>query len=100
LVTVVEEQSKTAIAYLAQATAKKIRPGDTVRLVARDLAGPALTGHVTAVGPSITEMPIRFRHVPNVHEFGRNVYIELDAPADLPGQAFDAVFRHGAGGGT
>jgi hypothetical protein len=68
--------------------------------VARDLAGPALTGRVTAVAPSITEIPIRFRRVPTMHEFGRNVYVELDAPADLPGQAFDAVFRHGTGGGT
>jgi multidrug resistance efflux pump len=100
VVTVVEEQSKTAIAYLAQSNAKKVRPGDTVRLVARDLASPALTGHVTAVAPSITELPIRFRRLPNVPEFGRNVYVELDAPADLPGQAFDAVFRHGTGGGT
>jgi membrane fusion protein, multidrug efflux system len=99
VVTVAEEQSKVAIAYLAQADAKKIRLGDTVRLVPRDLSGATLTGQVTALAPTVTEIPIRFRHVPNLAEFGRNAYIQLDSPANLPGQAFDAVFRHGSGGG-
>jgi multidrug resistance efflux pump len=100
ILTLVEEQSKTAIAYLAQTNAQKVRLGDTVRLVPRDLSGARLTGRVTALAPSITELPIRFRRIPNLHEFARNVYIQLDAPANLPGQAFDAVFRHGGGGGT
>jgi membrane fusion protein, multidrug efflux system len=100
LVTLVEEQSKTAIAYLAQSDAMKVRMGDSVRLVPRDLSGAAITGRVTALAPNITEIPVRFRHIPNLREFGRNVYIQLDAPANLPGQAFDAVFRHGSGGGT
>jgi multidrug resistance efflux pump len=100
VITVVEEQSKVAIAYVAQSDAQKIRLGDAVRLVPRDLTGPHLTGHVTALAPNITEIPLRFRHVPTLHEFGRNIYIQLDAVASLPGQAFDAVFRHGSGGGT
>jgi multidrug resistance efflux pump len=100
LLTVVEEQSKTAIAYLAQSHAQKIQVGDTVQLVPRDLSGPHLTGRVTALAPNITEIPLRFRRVPTLHEFGRNAYIQLDAVANLPGQAFDAVFRRGSGGGT
>jgi hypothetical protein len=97
VVTVVEEQSTVAIAYLAQSEAQRIRVGDTVRLVPRDLAGPSLSGHVTALAPNITEIPQRFRRVPTLHEFGRNIYIQLDAVASLPGQAFDAVFRHSGG---
>jgi HlyD family secretion protein len=100
LVTLGEEQSRTAIAYLSQTDANKIRVGDTVRLVPRDLSGPHLTGRVTALAPNITEIPIRFRRVPTLHEFGRNAYIQLDAVATLPGQAFDAIFRHGPGSGT
>jgi multidrug resistance efflux pump len=100
VITVVEEQSRVAIAYLAQRDAQKIRVGDSVRLVPRDLSGPHLTGHVTALAPNITEIPQRFRRVPTVHEFGRNIYIQLDAAANLPGQAFDAVFRHDGGGQT
>jgi multidrug resistance efflux pump len=100
VVTVVEEVSSRAIAYVAQTSATKIRVGDTVRLVPRDLSGPPLTGRVSALAPNITEMPVRFRRLPNIPEFGRNAYIELDAPANLPGQAFDAVFRHGPGSGT
>ena len=100
VITVVDEQPKIAIAYLAQSHAQKIRLGDTVRLVPRDLSGPHLTGRVTALAPNITEIPQRFRRVPTLHEFGRNVYIQLDAVANLPGQAFDAIFRRGSGGGT
>ena len=100
VITVIEEQSKIAIAYLAQSNAQKIHLGDTVRLVPRDLSGPHLTGRVTALAPDITEIPQRFRRVPTLHEYGRTAYIQLDAVANLPGQAFDAVFRRGGGGGT
>ena len=100
LLTLVEEESKVAIAYLAHSDANKIRLGDTVRLFPRDLSGPPLTGRVTALAPNIAEIPLRFRRVPALHEFGRNAYIQLDAPAHLPGQAFNAVFRHSSGGGT
>ena len=44
-------------------------------------------------------MPARFRRTPNLVEFSRNVYIALDAPADLPGLAYDAVFNRPRGGG-
>jgi multidrug resistance efflux pump len=99
VVTVVEEQSKIAIAYVRQEKANRVHLGDMVKLVPRDLLGPPLTGRVTALAPSVTEMPERFRVIPNLHEFGRNVYIALDAPAHLPGQAFDAIFRRPKAGG-
>jgi multidrug resistance efflux pump len=97
VITVVEEQSRSAIAYVRQDKAHAVQTGDLVELVPRDLSGPHLTGRVTALAPSITELPVRFRRLPNIAEFGRNVYIQLDAPASLPGQAFDAVFRRGGG---
>ncbi|HEX7498685.1 MAG TPA: biotin/lipoyl-binding protein [Polyangia bacterium] len=99
LITVVQEQSQTAIAYLRQDGARKIHLGDLVKLVPRDLSGPPLKGRVTALSPSMTEMPVRFRRMPNLIEFGRNVYIALDTPIDLPGQAYDAVFNRPSGGG-
>jgi multidrug resistance efflux pump len=100
ILTVVEEQSQAAIAYVRQEHANDVHMGDLVKLVPRDLSGPPLTGRVIALAPSITEIPTRFRRLPNIAEFGRNVYIRLDAPANLPGQAFDAVFRRGNGGKT
>ena len=99
VVTVVEEQSKAAIAYVRQEKANRVHLGDLVKLVPRDLLGPPLTGRVIALAPSVTEMPERFRVIPNLHEYGRNVYIALDAPAHLPGQAFDAIFNRPKGGG-
>jgi len=54
---------------------------------------------VVAAAPSVTEMPVRFRRLPNIVEFARNVYIQLDAPASLPNLAYDAVFNRPSGGG-
>jgi multidrug resistance efflux pump len=99
VVTVVEAQPKTAIAYVRQEKANRVHLGDHAKLVPRDLSGPPLTGRVTALAPSITEMPERFRVIPKLREYGRNVYIALDAPAQLPGQAFDAIFNRPKGGG-
>jgi membrane fusion protein (multidrug efflux system) len=98
MITIVEEHSKAAIAYASQTIANIVRVGDRAKLVPRDLSGPSLMGRVVALAPSITEIPIRFWKYPNYHEFGRNIYIELDKPADLPGMAFDAVFNRARGG--
>jgi hypothetical protein len=98
VVTVVEEQSQTAIAYVRQDNARRVHLGDLVKLVPRDLLGPPLTGRVTALAPNMTELPERFRQVHNLVEFGRNVYIALDAPAQLPGQSLDAIFNRPGGG--
>jgi multidrug resistance efflux pump len=95
VLTLIEETSSVAIAYLDQRNAQRVRVGDVAKLVPRDLSGAKLGGRVVALAPSITEIPVRFRRVPTLHEFGRNVYIRLDAPATLPGQAYDAVFRGG-----
>jgi HlyD family secretion protein len=99
VLTVVEEQSQSAIAYVRETSAHGIRLGDRAKLVSRDLSGPQLQGRVVALAPSVTELPKRFRRMPNLIEFGRNVYIRLDAPADLPGLAYDAVFNHANGDG-
>jgi multidrug resistance efflux pump len=95
VLTIVEERSSTAIAYLDQRSAHKVHVGDRVKLVPRDLSGAALKGRVVALAPNITEVPIRFRRAPTLPEFCRNVYVALDVPAELPGQAYDAVFRRG-----
>jgi multidrug resistance efflux pump len=100
MVTVVKERPEVAIAYLSESDARRILVGDAVRLIARDAKTPTLTGRVTALAPSITEVPIRFRHFPHLPEFVRNAYIALEAPAELSGQAFDAIFDHHQGGGT
>ena len=99
VLTVVEERSKTAIAYVNQSSAEKIHLGDRAKLVPRDLMARPLMGRVAALAPSITEIPIRFRRVPTLQEFGRSVYIELDVPAGLPGRALDAVFIRSKGFG-
>jgi multidrug resistance efflux pump len=98
VLTLVEEQSHRAIAYLRQDRAQSVHVGDRAKLVSRDLSSPPLTGRVVAVAPSVTEMPVRFRRLPNMVEFGRNVYIQLDAPASLPNLAYDAVFNRPSGG--
>jgi multidrug resistance efflux pump len=99
VLTLVEEQSQRAIAYVRQDRAQSVRVGDLAKLVSRDLASPPLTGRVVAVAPSVTEMPVRFRRLPNMVELGRNVYIQLDASASLPNLAYDAVFNRSRGGG-
>ncbi|MBN2574694.1 MAG: biotin/lipoyl-binding protein [Deltaproteobacteria bacterium] len=97
--TVVEEPAKTAVAYAQEASADQVRLGDVATLVPRDLSGATLTGRVVALAPSVTEMPVRFWKLPSTPAFGRNVYIELDRPGGLSGQAYNAVFDRGSGGG-
>jgi multidrug efflux pump subunit AcrA (membrane-fusion protein) len=100
VLTLVEEQSQQAIAYVRQDRAQSVHVGDLAKLVSRDLSSPPLNGRVVAIAPSVTEMPERFRRLPNMIEFGRNVYIQLDAPASLPNLAYDAVFNRSSGGGS
>ena len=98
-ITVVEEPAKEAVAYLQEASADRIRLGDIAKLVPRDLSGATLTGRVVALAPSVTEMPARFWKLPSTPGFARTVHIQLDQPGGLPGQAYNAVFNHGGGGG-
>jgi len=99
IVTVVDDRPTTAIAYVDQRWASRVQVGDRAELIPRDRSGPARLGRVTALGPNIGELPLRFRRFPNVREFGRTVFIKLEVTATLPGQAFDATFRPAAGGG-
>jgi hypothetical protein len=54
---------------------------------------------VVALAPSVTEMPPRFWKLPSSPAFGRTVHIQLDQAGGLSGQAYNAVFNHGGGGG-
>jgi hemolysin D len=97
VLTVVDDRPSMAIAYVEQRWANRIKVGDRAELIPRDRSGPPRVGRVTAVAPSIGELPERFWHFPNMREYGRNVFIKLEAAASLPGQAFDVTFRPGAG---
>lgn len=98
VITLVEEKSQKAIAYLPQDRADSVHVGDRVKMVSRALSSPAVTGRVVAVAPSVTMLPERFWRIPKMMEFGRSVHIQLDAPASLPNLAYDAVFSRGSGG--
>lgn len=94
VVTVVDDRPTTAIAYVDQRWAKRVAIGDRAELLARDRTGPRRVGQVVALGPVMTELPPRFRRIPNQREYGREVFVRLDSPAPLPGESFDATFRH------
>jgi multidrug resistance efflux pump len=96
VVSVVDDRPGTAIAYVDQRWAGRVRVGDVASLAPSDRSGPPLPGRVVALGAAISELPVRFRHIPSEPAFGRDVFIRLDVPAPLPGQAFNATFRHGA----
>jgi multidrug resistance efflux pump len=98
LITVAEDRSSAAIVYVNQGRAERISIGDRVKIIPREAAGPTLAGSVVALAPNMQEIPARFRHIPTVQEFVRNVYVHLDAPSTLPGVACDAVFSRSQGG--
>jgi multidrug resistance efflux pump len=99
VVTVIEERPTTAVAWVDQSWAARVQVGDEVSLSPVDHAGPPLKGRVTSLGPAITETPRRFQLVPNRVSFSREAHIEVEpgASAFVPGQAFNAAFRHGPG---
>lgn len=99
VVTVVDDRPTRAVAYVDERMATHVHVGDRARLVPRDSSGPSVVGRVEALGPAIAELPARFSPFPAQRRYGRTVYIQLDAPASLPGQAFDASFRAESGGG-
>lgn len=73
--------------------AARVRPGEAVSLRGRSRGGAAVAGHVTRVGPRITELPPRCRRDPAIAEWGREVTVALDERAPLlPGQAFSVAF--------
>jgi len=98
VLTLVDSEPRRVVAYVDQMWAHKVRPGDTARLRPSNGAGSRRSGRVTAVGASITELPIRFRPVPTHPAYCREVYVELDPIEEgtpLPGQAFDVTFLKG-----
>lgn len=97
LITVADDHSNEVVVFVNQGRAERIAIGDRVKLVPRESAGPSLTGKVMALAPNMQEIPLRFRHVPTVQEYARNVYVQLDSSA-LPGVACDAVFSRSSGG--
>lgn len=100
VVTVVDDQPQQVIVYVDQMWASRVRPGDRAQLVPSDRVGPKRAGRVAAVGASITEMPIRFRPIPNQPAFCREIFIVLDSSKNkppLPGKAFDVRFQRQKG---
>ena len=98
VVTVVDEEPTTALAYVDQAWAGRVQVGDEVTLVPLDRSGPSRKGKVTALGPAIAETPKRFQLIPGRVTYSREARVEIDpgtAPM-LPGQAFTAGFHRGS----
>ena len=96
VITIVDDRPTQAVAFVDQVWAHKIRPGQRARLRPSDGSKPRRLGRVIGFGPAISEIPIRFRPIPNQPAFGREIYIQLHKVADappLPGQAFDIVFE-------
>jgi len=100
VISVLDDHPRRAIAYVDQRWASRIRPGDRVRLLPSDHSAPPSGGTVKSVGAAITELPVRFRLIPTEPLFGREAFIDLDAPAALPGQAFSATFHRPEGAGS
>ena len=97
VLTFVSSGSNLIIAYVNEPQALLVRPGQRVRAVARDRSAPAWGGMVISLGPSISEMPIRFRPSFTRPSWCREALIRLDPFTDprsrlLPGQAFDVTF--------
>lgn len=99
VVTLVDEEPRTAVAYVDQSWAGEVKVGDEVTLAPVDHSGPTRKGKVTALGPAIAETPKRFQLVPTKPAYSREARIELGpgSTSMLPGQAFTAAFQRGQG---
>lgn len=101
VLSVLDDQPRQVIAYVDQMWAARVRVGDHARLRPSDRSGPARSGHVIALGASVSEIPPRFRPIPDQPAFGREVFVALEpdeGQALLPGQAFDVTFRRAVQG--
>ncbi|MBM4321006.1 MAG: HlyD family efflux transporter periplasmic adaptor subunit, partial [Deltaproteobacteria bacterium] len=104
VLTLVAETTSRVIAYIGEAKALSVRPGQQAMLVPRDRSGPAYRGRVVSLGPAITEAPSRFRPVFAQPFWSREAVVQIeqgsqaagagsvDAPRVLPGQAFEITF--------
>ncbi|MDC0670119.1 HlyD family secretion protein [Nannocystis radixulma] len=81
------------VVCLREGQAGQVRVGEAVLLRSRGAGGPAVTAHVTRLGPQIGELPERCRRNPALPEWGREIAVALDEHAPLlPGQAFSVSF--------
>ena len=96
VLTLIDEQPTTAVAWVDQSWAARVKVGDEVSLSPIDHGGPPVKGRVTSLGPAIIETPKRFQSVSNRIAFSREAHIEVEPgpTALVPGQAFSASFRH------
>ncbi|MCC6554512.1 MAG: biotin/lipoyl-binding protein [Polyangiaceae bacterium] len=86
------------IVCVPERAALGLREGDGARLWVQGQGGSPLAGKALALGPLVTELPIRCRAAPSIPAWGREVTVALDHPVDLvPGQAFDVVFDSSSG---
>ncbi len=78
VVEMMPHQSERLVAWLPEATARRIEVGDTVEVAALDrLAGQAVPGRVEELGPGIIQMPPRLWADINAPKYGRPVHIRL-----------------------
>jgi len=81
------------VVCLREGQVGQVRVGEAVLLRSRGTGGPAVTAHVTRLGPQIEELPARCRRSPDMPEWGREISVALDEHAPLlPGQAFSVSF--------
>lgn len=84
----------TVVACVPERFALGLREGDAARLWIRGQSGDPLPGKIVALGPLVTELPMRCWLSPRQPMWGREVSVALDYPVNgLAGQAFDVVFR-------
>ncbi len=92
---VVDGAPTTLTAWADERIARRIHVGDDVVLQPSDRVSGERRGVIKALSPTIAEMPLRFRPIPQQPAFARAVVVELTdgLAAPLPGMAFDARFE-------
>ncbi len=89
ITTLVGVRSRVTIC-VGEHDALKVAEGARVKLVMHEGGGPSLTGTLSTVSPSVMELPLRCRLVPNRPVWGRIATAAIEGQAGLvPGQAFD-----------
>lgn len=94
VVSIVDTQPQSVVAYVDESWARRVKLGDEALLTPSDGVGGPRRGRVVALGPTISEIPLRFRVIPSEPGFCRRVFVSIageDEPP-LPGQAFDVSF--------
>ncbi len=84
--TVVEDSSREAVAYVTPAEARELKPGEPVTLVSTDRQSIAST--VVAVGAAVEAVPLRQLSDPTMVEWGVPVTVRTNTALLTPGEAF------------